>query len=282
MNVFDLPEVDSLIRRALAEDLGSGDLTTRLTVPPGRRARAEIEAQQQLIVAGLPAVRKVCEACGGGIEVEECVAEGSAVAPQTTIARARGSASTLLAIERVALNLLQHLSGIATLTADYVAAVAGFGCRIADTRKTLPGLRTLEKYAVRLGGGFNHRMRLDDGILIKDNHIVAAGGISPAVMAAVAGAPHGIKVEVECATLTDVREALAAGAEAILLDNMSLEDLRTAVRLVGGRATVEASGGITLETVRDVAATGVHVISVGALTHSAAAVDIHMNLMLER
>jgi nicotinate-nucleotide pyrophosphorylase (carboxylating) len=281
MNVFDLPEVDSLIRRALAEDLGSGDLTTRLTVRADLTARAEIEAKQQLILAGLPIVRKIGEACGG-VDVEECVSEGAPVQPDVTIARLAGKASTLLAMERVSLNLLQHLSGIATQTADYVAAVAGFGCRVVDTRKTLPGLRTLQKYAVRLGGGFNHRYRLDDGILIKDNHIVAAGGISAAVMAALAGAPHGTKVEVECASMADVREALGARAEAILLDNMPLEEMRAAVRLVAGRATVEASGGISLDTVRDVAATGVHIISVGALTHSVQAVDIHMTLTLDR
>lgn len=282
MNVFDLPEVEALIRRAVAEDLGTGDLTTRLTVPRHLTARAEIEAKEQLILAGLPVVRRVADACGGGIQIEECTTEGAPVKPHTAIARLAGDAAILLAMERVTLNLLQHLSGIATQTADYVAAVAGFGCRIVDTRKTLPGLRTLQKYAVRLGGGFNHRIRLDDGILIKDNHIVAAGGISAAVMAALAGAPHGIKVEVECATLADVREALAAGTESILLDNMPLEEMRTAVRLVAGRATVEASGGITLETVRDVAATGVHIISVGTLTHSAQAVDIHMTLTLDR
>jgi nicotinate-nucleotide pyrophosphorylase (carboxylating) len=281
MNVFDLPEVGALLRRALAEDLGAGDVTSRLTVPPATTARAEIMAKEQLIIAGVPLIRKTAEACGGGIDIEECVREGAPLTPHSLVAKLSGPATTLLAMERVTLNLLQHLSGIATLTADYVAAVAGYGCRIVDTRKTLPGLRTLQKYAVRLGGGFNHRMRLDDGILIKDNHIVAAGGISPAVMAALAGAPHGIKVEVECATLADVREALAAGAEMILLDNMTLEDMRTAVGLVGGRATVEASGGITLDTVRDVAATGVHVISVGALTHSVPAVDINMSLFLE-
>jgi nicotinate-nucleotide pyrophosphorylase (carboxylating) len=251
-------------------------------VPPGTRARAEITAKEQLIVAGLPLVDKVCAACGGGIKVEECVDEGAPVTPNTVVARMAGAAATLLAAERVTLNLLQHLSGIATQTADYVNAVAGFGCRIVDTRKTLPGMRTMQKYAVRLGGGFNHRTRLDDGILIKDNHIVASGGVSAAVMAALAGAPHGVKVEVECLTFADVREALAAGAETILLDNMTLDEMRTAVRMVAGRATVEASGGITLESVREVAETGVHIISVGALTHSVRAVDLSMTLYLER
>jgi nicotinate-nucleotide pyrophosphorylase (carboxylating) len=282
MTVFDLPDVTDLIHKALAEDLGVGDLTTRLTVPAGVRARAEITAKEQLIIVGLPLIRRVCKACGGGVEIGTRVDEASPVAPGTMVAKLAGPATTLLAAERTVLNLLQHLSGIATTTADYVAAVAGFGCRIVDTRKTLPGMRALQKYAVRCGGGFNHRIRLDDGILIKDNHIIAAGGVSAAVMAALAGAPHGVKVEVECASLADVREALAAGAEAILLDNMSLEDMRTAVRLVAGRATVEASGGITLESVRDVAATGVHIISIGALTHSVRAVDLSMSLYLER
>jgi nicotinate-nucleotide pyrophosphorylase (carboxylating) len=282
MNVFDLPDVVDLVRRALAEDLGTGDLTTRLTVPPSARARAEIITKEQLIIAGLPLIRAVCDACGGGVEIDECVDEGAPVAPSVTVARLAGPATTLLGAERVTLNLLQHLSGIATMTADYVAAVAGFGCRITDTRKTIPGMRTLQKYAVRRGGGFNHRLRLDDGILIKDNHIVAAGGVSAAVMAALAGAPHVVKVECECTSLSEVREALAAGAESILLDNMGLDDMRTAVRLVAGRATVEASGGINLDSVREVAATGVHVISVGALTHSVRAVDLSMALFLER
>jgi nicotinate-nucleotide pyrophosphorylase (carboxylating) len=282
MTVFDLPDVTDLIHKALAEDLGVGDLTTRLTVPAGTRGRGEITAKEQMIIAGLPLVRKVCDACGGGVRVEECVDEASPVAPQMTVARLSGPAATLLAAERVTLNLMQHLSGIATTTADYVAAVAGYGCRIVDTRKTIPGMRGLQKYAVRCGGGFNHRIRLDDGILIKDNHIAASGGVSGAVMAALAGAPHGVKVEVECVSLSEVREALAAGAEAILLDNMGLEDMRTAVRMVAGRATVEASGGISLDSVRDVAATGVHVISVGALTHSVRAVDLSMTLYLER
>lgn len=282
MTVFDLPDVIALVRRALAEDLGTGDLTTRLTVPSSARARGEIVAKEQMMIAGLPLIRKVCDACGGGVEIDECVEEGAPTPPNTTVARLAGPATTLLGAERVTLNLLQHLSGIATMTADYVAAVAGFGCRIVDTRKTVPGMRTLQKYAVRRGGGFNHRLRLDDGILIKDNHIVAAGGVSPAVMAALAGAPHGLKVEVECTSLSEVREALAAGADAILLDNMGLEDMRTAVRLVAGRATVEASGGINLDSVREVAATGVHVISVGALTHSVRAVDLSMALFLER
>lgn len=281
MTLFDLPAVESLVMIALAEDLGAGDLTTRLTIAPDKTARARIAAKESAVIAGVPLVRKVCQAAGGGIDVQEQVAEGARVARGDVIARLSGNASTLLGIERVTLNLLQHLSGIATLTARYVAAVEGARCRIVDTRKTTPGLRVLEKYAVRIGGGFNHRQRLDDGILIKNNHIAAAGGVAPAVTAARAGAPHGVKVEVECRTIAEVDAALGAGAEIILLDNMPVDTLAEAVRRIAGRAIVEASGGINLDNVRAVAATGVDVISIGALTHSAPAVDLHMTLVLE-
>jgi nicotinate-nucleotide pyrophosphorylase (carboxylating) len=280
MDVFDLPAVDALVKAALAEDLGAGDLTTRLTVSRDARATAEIAAKEAAVVAGLPLVRKVCDAAGGGVELRQCLADGTRVTNGDVLATLVGSAHVLLAAERVMLNLLQHLSGIATLTARFVAAVSGCGCRIVDTRKTTPGLRVLEKYAVRVGGGFNHRVRLDDGILIKNNHIAAAGGIAPAVAAARVGAPHGLKVEVECATLRDVNDALNAGAEIILLDNMSVDEIAQAVRRIAGRAVVEASGGIDLDTVRAVAETGVDIISVGALTHSAPAVDLHMTLAL--
>jgi len=280
MTVFDLPAVDDLVRAALAEDLGGGDVTTRLTVAPQTAARAEISAKQDLVVAGVPLVRKVCAAVGGDVEVQERVGDGARLSSGDGIAGLAGAAYTLLSVERVILNLLQHLSGIATLTARFVSAVSGSRCRIVDTRKTLPGLRVLEKYAVRVGGGFNHRQRLDDGILIKNNHITAAGGIGPAVAAARAGAPHGLKIEVECSSFDEVDAALTAGAEIVLLDNMSVEQLRQAVQRIAGRALVEASGGVTLNSVRAIAATGVDLISVGALTHSAPAVDIHMTLFL--
>lgn len=280
MDVFDLPDVDALVRRTLGEDLGAGDLTTRLTVPRGTLARAEIAAKEGAVIAGLPLVRMVCAAAGGGIEVRQHVVDGTHVGPGDVLATLSGSAHTLLAVERVALNFLQHLSGVATLTARFVAAVSGCGCRIADTRKTTPGLRVLEKYAVRVGGGFNHRVRLDDGILVKNNHITAAGGVTAAVAAARAGAPHGLKVEVECATLSEVTEALAAGAEIILLDNMAVDEIADAVRRIARRAVVEASGGMHLDNVRAVAETGVDIISIGALTHSAPAVDLHMTLFL--
>jgi nicotinate-nucleotide pyrophosphorylase (carboxylating) len=280
MDVFDLPVVDTLVRTALAEDLGAGDLTTRLTVPPDKRARAEISTKEAAVVAGLPLIGKVCAAAGGKVDVHEQVSDGARIAPGDVVASLAGPAHTLLAAERVMLNLLQHLSGVATLTARFVAAVAGSGCRIVDTRKTTPGLRVLEKYAVRVGGGFNHRGGLDDGILIKNNHITAAGGVGAAVGAARVGAPHGLKVEVECTTLAEVDEALAAGGEIILLDNMSIDELSKAVQRIGGRALTEASGGVNLTNVPAVAATGVNIISIGALTHSVPAVDLHMTLFL--
>ncbi|MFN8628727.1 MAG: carboxylating nicotinate-nucleotide diphosphorylase [Candidatus Binatia bacterium] len=281
MDVFDLADVERLIRTALAEDMGAGDVTTRLTVAPETYARAEIAVKEEAVVAGVPLVRKVCAAAGGGIVVQELVADGVRAAMGDVLALLNGPARKLLGIERVALNLLQHLCGIATFTSRFVAAVTGCGCRIVDTRKTLPGLRTLEKYAVRVGGGFNHRQRLDDGILIKNNHITAAGGVAAAVAAARVGAPHGLKIEVECATIGEVTEALTAGAEIILLDNMAADTMIEAVHRIDGRAIVEASGGIDLDNVRNVAEAGVDIISVGALTHSAPAIDIHMTLFLE-
>jgi nicotinate-nucleotide pyrophosphorylase (carboxylating) len=281
MDVFDLPVVRQLIERALAEDVGDGDITTRLTVPADRRARAEIAAKQRAVLAGLPLVSRVCAAVGGEIAVVTHVTDGARVVPGQVLATLSGPAASLLVAERLSLNFLQHLSGVATLTARFVDAVRGHRCRIVDTRKTTPGLRALEKYAVRVGGGHNHRTRLDDGILIKDNHITAAGGVRAAVVAARAGAPHGLRVEVECATLADVDEALAGGADAVLLDNMTVDTIAAAVHRIGGRALVEVSGGVNLDTVGAIAATGVDLISVGALTHSAPAVDIHMTLFLE-
>lgn len=280
MDIFDLPAVDALVRTALAEDLGAGDVTSRLTVPPEKRARAEISAKESAVVAGLPLIRKVCAVAGGNVDIREHIGDGSRVTSGDVLASLSGSARTLLATERVILNLLQHLSGIATFTARFVAAVSGSGCRIVDTRKTTPGLRVLEKYAVRVGGGFNHRTGLGDGILIKNNHITAAGGVTAAVGAARVGAPHGLKVEVECSSVAEVDEALAAGAEIILLDNMSIDQIAQAVQRIGGRALVEASGGMNLNNVAAVAATGVDIISIGALTHSVPAVDLHMTLFL--
>ena len=276
METLRLASVETLLATALGEDLGRGDVTTRLTVPAGCRGQAFLTAKEAAVIAGLPLLEPVFRLAGGGVEVELEVGDGDRVTPGTVLCRLRGPAATLLSGERVALNFVQQLSGVATLTRRFVEAVAGTRARVTDTRKTVPGLRVLQKYAVRAGGGSNHRSGLDDGILIKDNHIAAAGGLAAAVGAARAGAPHGLVVEVECETLAQVDEALAAGAGIVLLDNMNLDELRQAVARVRGRALTEASGGVTLATVRQVAECGVDLISVGALTHSAPAVDISM------
>lgn len=281
MTMFDLPAVRALVEAALAEDVGRGDLTTQLTVPPGRRARAAIVAKEAGVLAGVPLVERVFSALGArAVKVEARLAEGEAFGADALLVAVEGPAADLLTGERVALNFLQRLSGIATLARRYAEAVAGTRARVVDTRKTTPGLRLLEKYAVRTGGAGNHRFGLDDGILIKDNHIVAAGGVTAAVTAARRGAPHTVKVEVECAALEQVDDALAAGADAILLDNMSVDDIGAAVRRIARRALVEASGGVTLANVRAIAETGVDLISVGALTHSAPAVDLSMTISI--
>ena len=281
MNVADLPAVDALLRTALAEDIGAGDITTRLTVDAATRAQAQIAAKDAAVIAGLHLVGKLCDIIGGRVDLHLHVSDGDRVRSGDVLATLAGPAHTLLAVERVALNFLQHLSGIATTTARFVSLVSGTGCRIVDTRKTLPGLRILQKYAVRVGGGSNHRFGLADGILIKENHIAAAGGLAGAVQAARAGAPHGTRVEVECRGLDDVTAALQAGAELVLLDNMTVPQLAEAVQYINHRALVEASGGVSEENVRAVAATGVDLVSVGALTHSVRAADIHMLLSLE-
>lgn len=281
MTVFDLPSVTELLRAALAEDVGRGDLTTEAAVPAGLRARAEIVAKQEGVLAGLPIVPRLFALLGSTeAEVELHLADGAEFEEGTSLATLFGPAEDLLAGERVALNFVQRLSGIATLARRFVHAVAGTKARIADTRKTTPGLRLLEKYAVRVGGGQNHRFALDDGVLIKDNHLAAAGGVTAAVSRARRRVPHTLRIEVECATLAEVEEALAAGADAVLLDNMRPQEMRAAVEAVAGRALTEASGGVTLETVRAVAETGVDLISVGALTHSAPAVDLSMRVAL--
>ncbi len=281
MTIFDLPAVTSLVQTAVAEDLGRGDLTTQVTVSETLRARAEIVAKQDAVIAGLPLVAKVFEALAAReVSISSQVSDGAAVSTGTVVMSLSGPAADLLAGERVALNFLQHLSGIATMTNKYVQAVAGTRARVIDTRKTTPALRVLEKYAVRMGGGHNHRLGLDDGILIKDNHLVAAGGVAAAVARARAVAPHMLAVEVECTNLVQVDEAVAIGADVILLDNMSPRELATAVQRIGGRAVVEASGGLTLATVRAVAEAGVDLISVGEITHSAPAVDLSMRMAL--
>ena len=275
--------MSDLIERALAEDLGDGDLTTQAVVPDGARGRAVIRQKEPGVVAGLGVARKVFERVDPELAFVAHCPEGK-WREAGAVAEITGSAASILAAERVALNFLGRLSGVATLTARYVRAVEGTGARILDTRKTTPGLRELEKEAIRAGGGVSHRSGLYDGILVKENHVVLAGGVGEAARHALEGAPGlaraagraSILVEIECATLGEVQDAVAAGLPRILLDNMSLDELRHAVELADGRAELEASGGITLETVRAVAETGVEYISVGALTHSAPALDVSL------
>jgi nicotinate-nucleotide pyrophosphorylase (carboxylating) len=269
-------EIDRIIRQALREDIGMGDLTTMATIEPGTTARAELVAKEDFVLAGLAVARQVFKVLDPAIAFEMLTVDSRPVRRGEVIAWLKGDAALLLQGERVALNLLQRLSGIATMTARFVKEAEGTGARILDTRKTTPGLRLLEKYAVRMGGGRNHRFSLADGVLIKENHIAAAGSLTAAVQRAKDRVPHTLRVEVETRDLDEVAEALAAGAEIILLDNMDNDTLRRAVQLVDGRAQTEASGGVNLETVRAIAETGVDFISVGALTHSVRAVDISM------
>ena len=270
------PSVDKLIRTALEEDIGSGDVTTAATVAAGTQARAELIAKEDFVLAGINVARRVFELLDTRIAFEQLIEDGQAVRRGEVLAWLKGDAAALLQGERVALNILQRLSGVATLTSRFVREVEGTGAIIVDTRKTTPGLRTLEKYAVRVGGGGNHRMALYDGVLIKENHIAAAGGIATAVARARRYAPHTLKIEIEVRDLDEVAEALDAGADILLLDNMDLTQLRAAVERVAGRAVTEASGGVNLETVKAIAETGVNLISVGALTHSYRSVDISM------
>jgi nicotinate-nucleotide pyrophosphorylase (carboxylating) len=270
--------LDRLIDQALAEDIHTGDITTQAVVPGARPALARLIAKEDMVLAGLFVAERVFQRLNAEIRFTPRKAEGESVTKGDLIATIEGDAADLLMGERVALNLLQRLSGIATLTSRFVEAVRGTGARIVDTRKTTPGLRELEKYAVRKGGGINHRTGLYDGVLIKENHIAAAGGIAEAVSRARAYIPHTLKIEIETETLAQVDQALAAGADIIMLDNMCLADMRTAVETVAGRALLEASGGVNLDTVRAIAETGVDIISVGALTHSARAMDISMLL----
>ncbi|HEY1276707.1 MAG TPA: carboxylating nicotinate-nucleotide diphosphorylase [Thermoleophilaceae bacterium] len=266
-----------LIDRALAEDVGERDLTTEIVVPDGATARARIEQKAEGVLCGLGVAEDVFHRIEPGLRWRSLAPEGEWRAPGF-VAEVVGPARGILTGERVALNFLGRLSGIATLTARFVREVEGTGARILDTRKTTPGLRGLEKEAVLAGGGVNHRQGLYDAVLIKENHAALGGGVEEATRRALAGAPDDVTVEVECATLAEVEEALGAGAGRILLDNMSPAELREAVSLVDGRAELEASGGITLENVRAVAETGVDYISVGALTHSAPALDLSLAL----
>ena len=271
-------ETRSIVAAALEEDDTRHDITTAATVVSDRRARCRLVARQSGVIAGIKLACDAFEQLDKAVTIRIDHDDGSKVRADMPVMFLSGHARGLLSAERVALNFVQHLSGIATLTARYVEAVAGTGAHILDTRKTTPGLRRLEKYAVRAGGGLNHRMDLSSAVLIKDNHLAAVdGAIGVAVKRGRAVAPAGIKVEVECDTLDQVEAALDAGADVIMLDNMHLPDLREAVKLVDGRAVTEASGGVTLDSVRRIAETGVNWISVGALTHSAPALDLALD-----
>lgn len=270
--------VDSIIENALHEDIHTGDITTLAIVAGSRPMQGILKAKEELVLAGVDVAGRVFHLLDPSVAFTPRFQDGASVKAGEVIAELSGEAAPLLQGERVALNLLQRMCGVASLTARYVAAVAGTGARIVDTRKTTPGLRFLDKYAVRVGGGTNHRTGLYDGILIKENHIAAAGGISEAIRRTRAYAPHTLRVEVETETLDQVNEALTAGADIIMLDNMDIQTMTEAVRIIDGRALVEASGGVNLETVRRIAETGVDIISVGALTHSARAMDISMLL----
>ncbi|MBW1741240.1 MAG: carboxylating nicotinate-nucleotide diphosphorylase [Deltaproteobacteria bacterium] len=269
---------EKLIRLALAEDIGPGDVTTDALIEPDRVARAVIFAKESLVLAGLQVAQEVFTTLDPAMRFETFFQDGDRIGTGDTILKASGKLHALLTGERTALNFLQRLSGIATLTRQYVDQVAGSHVRLTDTRKTLPGWRRLEKYAVKIGGAHNHRFGLYDGILIKDNHIAACGGISEAVARVRNHRPHLLRIEVEVSDLNQVKEALENGVDVIMLDNMDLDDIRKAVRLIDGRALVEVSGGMTLDTLAEVANTGVDIISIGALTHSARAVDISMKV----
>lgn len=275
--MLDLPILTPLIDMCLAEDIGGGDLTTRVLVEPATMAAGRVVLREAGVVAGLPVAACVFQRLSRDIVFRPLAIDGERCPAGRVLAEVSGEASAILSGERLALNFLQRLSGIATATAHLVDRVAGFAARIVDTRKTTPGLRVLEKYAVRAGGGGNHRFGLFDGVLIKDNHLVLAGGVTKAVRAARAKAPHTVRIEVEVEDLAGVEEALAAGADIILLDNMDVDTMARAVALVDGRALTEASGGISGATVATVAACGVDFISVGALTHSARALDIGLD-----
>jgi nicotinate-nucleotide pyrophosphorylase (carboxylating) len=273
---------EPLVAAALREDLGrSGDITTDAVVPADARATAHLIARREGRVAGLQIACRAFTLLDPRVAVELRAADGDDVVAGTVLAVVAGPARPILSAERVALNLLGRLGGIATQTRRVVALVAGTGARVADTRKTTPGLRALEKYAVRVGGGSNHRFGLDDAVLIKDNHVVVAGGVGPAVLRARAAVGHLVKVEVEVTSLGQVQEALAAGAEVILLDNMSPQQMREAVALVAGRAVTEASGGITPDNAAEIAGTGVDVLSLGWLTHSVPALDVALDVVVD-
>jgi nicotinate-nucleotide pyrophosphorylase (carboxylating) len=275
-------QVEQIVSNALAEDLGSGDVTTEALVPSELEGKASILVKRDGVLAGIDVAKEVFRQVDPSLHFKALVKDGAKVRKGDVVATVEGKVASILKAERTALNFLQHLSGIATETARYVDAVSGTKAIITDTRKTIPGLRLLEKYAVRAGGGRNHRLNLGDGVLIKDNHLAALRssgvGLGEAVKKARERAPRAMKVEVEVESVKQAREALSAGADIIMLDNMNVKDMRRVVKLVHGRALLEASGGVTLDNVRSVAEAGVDLISVGALTHSAKALDISLEV----
>ena len=273
--------IQDSVRRALEEDLGrAGDITTTATIPASAGARAVIDSREAGVIAGLPLAEAAFHMIAPGLRFIALVGDGGHVNAGDVVAEIEGSARAVLSAERVALNFLGRLSGIASLTNRFVQQVAGTDCRIVCTRKTTPGLRAFEKYAVRCGGGFNHRYGLDDAVLIKDNHIAVAGGVAAALRAAKASVGHLVKIEIEVDTIAQLREVLAEGADVVLLDNMGLETLREAVAMVEGAMLTEASGGVNLDTVAAIAATGVDMVSVGALTHSPRVLDLGLDIQV--
>ena len=273
-------EIEQAVRRALDEDLGrAGDITSAATIPAGKKAKARLVARKAGVLAGLACAAQSFRALDASVLFRTRMRDGAKLAANAAIAEIEGPAVAILSGERVALNFVGHLSGIATLTAAYVAKLAHTGAKITDTRKTLPGLRALEKYAVRCGGGANHRFGLDDAVLIKDNHIAVAGSVAAALQAARAAVGHLVKVEIEVDSLDQLAQVLnTGGADAVLFDNMDAATLKRAVEMARGKLVTEASGGVTLETVARIAETGVEVISVGALTHSAPALDVALDI----
>lgn len=277
---MDFPRLilNEQIKNWLQEDIGSGDLTTNLIIPSGAESKAIIHAKQSGVLAGVEVARMVFEALSSNLRFKVLEKDGAQVEKGAVIAQIEGSARAILTGERLALNLLQRMSGVATKTAQFVDLVKGTKARVVDTRKTTPGLRMLEKYAVVVGGGYNHRLGLYDAVLIKDNHIKVAGGVKEAVETVKQRLGHTVKIEVEVESLQQLEAALTAKPDIIMLDNMDLETMRRSVRQIGGQAVTEASGGVNASTVRAIAETGVDVISVGALTHSAMALDISLDI----
>lgn len=273
--------LDEILQNALAEDVGNGDITTLSTVGADRMTEGRFIAKEEGVICGIPVLQRVFEILDPSVQIEVLVEEGAVLQKGDIIARIKGPARSILTGERVSLNLIQRMSGIATRTHESVAQIAGTKAVIADTRKTTPGLRMLEKYAVRVGGGSNHRYNLADGVLIKDNHIAAAGGITAAVAGARKMATHMLKIEVEVESFPQIEEALLAGADIIMLDNMTIEDMTKAVDLIGGKALVEASGNMGDKDLLSVAKTGVDIISIGALTHSVRSMDISLRFTVK-